>query len=491
MSVRPAFIMLFCFIFTVLATGCQDLEDPLPTQADEDGIIPQMAYEWTRRIGGTARDEIVDSCLDAEGNLYVVGRFGETVDFAEDWGSSDSRTVTWEAAFVTKVGADGAYHWTRIVEGWVTPYSVCCDNTGHILVAGKFRDTVNFAGDWGGSDSRDTLGSTDAFLMKLTTDGDYCCTRRIGGLSNSAAQAVCVDNEDNVYLTGWFGGSINFGAEWGATEEKTSAGSPDIFITKVDSTDQYCWTYRIGDSGGQEPHAVCTDTEGNVFFAGRYYANRPWVVNFAEDWGKRDGKVSAANDKMFVTKVTREGEYCWTHRFGTVLGGTAMDMCSDGNGNIYVTGYSGLYAGVFKLNTHGICLWRRKIDSMVCTGIAVDNSGRVVVAGPYNDVLKFPGYWRGTWTKTENACIDIFVTLISPDGNYFSTHTVRGLNDDRPHDVIVDSTGNVYVVGSFGYKEYVEGNQDTINFAESWGETDVKTSAGGADGFITKLRILE
>jgi len=43
---------------------------------------------------------------------------------------------------------------------------------------------------------------------------------------------------------------VNFGADWSLTDSKTSAGSYDIFITKINSDGTYGWTKRMGEALG-------------------------------------------------------------------------------------------------------------------------------------------------------------------------------------------------------------------------------------------------
>ena len=72
---------------------------------------------------------------------------------------------------------------------------------------GDFRGTVTFAGIGGL-----TATQADMFLLKVNSSGDsvwvYTATSVSG---NESARAVAIDSSDNLYITGSFSGTMNFG----------------------------------------------------------------------------------------------------------------------------------------------------------------------------------------------------------------------------------------------------------------------------------------
>ena len=67
-------------------------------------VLADGSYGWTYRFGGTGTEEALDLAFDGNQNLYVAGRFASTVNFALEWGGSDSKTpVNASDAFLTKV----------------------------------------------------------------------------------------------------------------------------------------------------------------------------------------------------------------------------------------------------------------------------------------------------------------------------------------------------------------------------------------------------
>jgi hypothetical protein len=479
--------------------------------AYEYGSTPPSGYCWTRRMGAGSVDKGEGICTDGNGNVYVTGFFQDEVDFAEDWAGSEIKSG-W-GAFVTKIGADGGYCWTHRVSGSgsETVCDICSDASGNIYLTGYFSGTVNFADDWGLTDEKTCVGGFDIFITSIDTDGGYCWTRRIGGSSgcSETGYAICADSSGNVYVAGYFGDTVNFAQDWGGDDTKTGAGAGDAFITKIDAGGAYCWTHRIGGGEGDYGNSICTDKSGNVYLLGSFGdTTADYTVNFAEDWGGTDEKTRTCWEDIFITKINAGGAYCWTRRMGGEKGDRGNAICSDPSGNIYVTGRFGyntenytvnfaedwggndpkVSAGrrdifVTKIGSDGGYRWTRRMggpdEDDVAMGICADVDCNVYVTGYFRSAtVNFAEDWGNNDIKTSVGISDIFVTKITASGDYASTRRMGASGDDEAHAICVDESGNIYIAGFF---------LETTNFAEDWGETDEKTSAGSKDIFVTKI----
>ena len=129
---------------------------------------------WSREIVGPCPPE---GCLyahaiatDNEGNIYVAGRYAYSVDF--DPGETvDVRTSAGNLdCFIQSYGADGSYRWTMtfggagvdIVEG-ITALGV-----DDIVAIGSFEGEVDFSSQVYVRDIRQSNGSTDVFVRRIT-----------------------------------------------------------------------------------------------------------------------------------------------------------------------------------------------------------------------------------------------------------------------------------------------------------------------------------
>ncbi len=406
------------------------------TKINSDG-----SYGWTKKIGGIGRDNVNGVAVDISGNVYVTGDFEGTVDFAQDWSGTDNKTNAGECdIFITKVNSDGSYGWTKRIgtTGRDVGWDIVVDGNGNAYVTGGFGGAnVNFAQDWGITDNKTNAGGAgvwDIFITKINLDGSYGWTKIIGALSTDVGRGVGVDNSGNIYVTGHFGGTVNFAQDWSGTDNKASAGGQDIFITKVNSGGGYEWTKTIGGLSNDWSVSAVIDSSGNAYVTGKYMN----TVNFAQDWSGTDNKTAAGDKDVFIAKVNSDGSYGWTKKIGAI-----------------------------------------GIDDFFHISVDINSNGYVI--GEFENTVNFAQDWSGTDNKTAAGGKDVFITKVNSDGSYGWTKTMGGTEDDYGFGVAVDNSINVYVTGFFG---------STVNFAQDWSGTDNKTSAGSVDTFITKIKTL-
>ena len=91
---------------------------------------------------------------------------------------------------------------------------------------------------FGSLSSITSYGSTDGFLLKLSTSGTEQWAIGYGGTSSESSYGITVDNTTSVvYLTGGFYSST---ATFGSTT-LTNAGSGNIWVAKVTSSGSVTW----------------------------------------------------------------------------------------------------------------------------------------------------------------------------------------------------------------------------------------------------------
>jgi hypothetical protein len=392
-------------------------------------------YGWTRRIGGKSDDRGYSITTDPSDNIYVTGQFEDTVNFGDDFGMTDNKTSAGnEDIFVTRINANGSYVRTRQIGGAYHDdgIGITADRSSNIYVTGLFSDTVNFGADFGTTDNKSSAGYYDIFVTRINANGSYGGTKRMGGTAADIGKAIATDPSGNVYVTGFFSDTVDFGADFGTTNNQSSAGSFDVFITKINADGSFGWTQRIGGTAIDMGQAIATDPSGSVYITGSFVG----TVNFGVDFGVMDIKTSAGETDVFITRVDKNGEYVWTRRIGGI---------NDDD------------------------------DSSITT----DLSGYVYFTGRFKDTVDFGDDFGVTDTKASAGQNDIFVTRINvAKGIYGGTNIMGGTEGDRGYGITTDISGNVYITG------YFEG---AVDFGADFGVTDTKSSLGNEDIFITKM----
>ena len=418
-------------------------------------------------FGSTDTDHGHGVAVDGSGNVYVTGNFEGTVDFgAGNVTSNGSYDV-----YVTKYNSAGAHQWTTTFGGTGYDHAsgVAVDGSGNVYVTGYFNNTVDF-----GAGNVNAGDDPDAFVTKLNAAGVHQWTNTFGGTGNDIGRGVGVDGSGNVYTSGYFVGTVDFGAG-----DVTSNGSWDGFVTKYNAAGAHQWTTTFGGTGNSDySYGLAVDGSGNVYSTGSFRD----TVNFGA------GNVTSAGDTdVFVTKLNSAGAHQWTTTFGGTDDQSGFAVAVDGSGNVHVTGRfvgtvnfgagdvtaaGGEDAFVTKLNSSGAHQWTTAFSSTSASrgqSVAVDGSGNVYTTGQFSGTVDFGA---GDVTAA-GVNTDIYITKLNSSGAHQWTNTYGDSPTDWGLGVALDTAGNVHVTGHF---------QNTVDF----GTGDV-TSAGDSDVFVVKL----
>lgn len=376
-------------------------------------------------------------------------------------------------------------------EFWASGAAV--HSSGACFFAGTFGGSVDFRADYGGSEVKTPAGLSDVFVLRIDSDGSFAWVHRIGGSGYDRGHSVAVDGAGDAYVTGHFHGTVNFAADWGGTDAKTSTGQYDAFVTKVLADGSYGWTRVFGGAQDDVGQGVTTCPSGQVYVCGMFNG----APNFAADWGMSDVKTSVGSSDIFVTRIGSDGSYGWTRQIGPAS--PAFDgVACDPSGNVLVAGgplgtinfaadwgstdsRTGA-ASVTKIGPNGAYVWTRCTPAQWSMGgIAVDGAGNAFLPGYFSGTVNFEADFGGSDIRTSAGSFDICLTKLASDGSYGWTRCFGGSGMDWRADVAVDGASNVYLTGLF---------TGTVNFESDWAGTDARTSSGSlavADGFLTKI----
>jgi hypothetical protein len=177
------------------------------------------------------------------GDLHCSGAASCDLDFDYSEGVDNK---TGPVTFITKINLDGTYGWTKsnltTSNTYHVPIDLDIDSNGNVFIAGMFKDTANF--DWSGTDNHTSVGNYDMYITKLNSSGTYQWTKTFGNTNFDTASSISIDPTDgNIYVTGYFTGSVNFNPSGSAWKNGGATGS--IFVMKMDSTGNYTWTKSI------------------------------------------------------------------------------------------------------------------------------------------------------------------------------------------------------------------------------------------------------
>lgn len=209
------------------------------------------APQWLQRAGAgsTLNDQGNSIAVDSSGNAYVTGSFQSATGFAATFSPSVSLTsVGGNDIFVAKYNSAGALLWARRDGGTSDDNAagIALDSFGNSFVVGNYQGTASF-GSSGNTVSLPSAGSTDIFIAKYDTNGNFVTVNQFGSTGFDGATAVAVDGAGSAYVTGGFSQTVNFAT--GGTVNLAANGNPtDIFLAKYGKLGQ---TITFGALGGK------------------------------------------------------------------------------------------------------------------------------------------------------------------------------------------------------------------------------------------------
>jgi uncharacterized delta-60 repeat protein len=261
--------------------------------------------------------------------------------------------------------------------------------------------------------------SYDYATIKYNSAGDTAWVRRYNGQGNDwdKASAIVVDGSGNVYVTGFSMGS---------------GTNIDYTTIKYNSAGVAQWVQRYNGSANSydDANAIAVDDSDNIYVTGYSASDSIYPYNF--DYATI--KYNSVGDSVWVRRYNGPGnDY-----------DVANAIAVDGSGNVYVTGNS-IGSGTsndfatIKYDSAGVPQWVVRYDgpgngAEWAYAIAVDDSGNVYVTGE--------SYVSGTSAdyatiKYNSAGVQQWVQRYNGPGNSY----------DGAYAIVVDHSGNLYVTG--------------------------------------------
>jgi gliding motility-associated-like protein len=285
---------------------------------------------WAFSMGSITSDAGTGIATDATGNVYVSGSFSGTVDFDPGPGTTN---LTGGGKFLCKFDTNG-----NLISAFALPGTLsfdiplAVDAADNLYLAGSFSGTADF--DPGaGVFNMTSAGSSDIFVLKLSSAGTFIWAKRMGSTLLDRAIAIALDATGSAHITGSFNGTVDFDPGAGVAN-LTSAGATDAFIQKLDNAGNYLWARRVGGTSALDTgNGIALDGDNNVLITGRFDG----TVDF-DPGAAVNNLTSVGGGDAFVLKLTSAGNFDWAKSMGGTFGDEGIDIVCDAFDNVYTTG---------------------------------------------------------------------------------------------------------------------------------------------------------
>ncbi|MBI4705064.1 MAG: hypothetical protein HY744_28490 [Deltaproteobacteria bacterium] len=365
-------------------------------------------HVWSQRFGDAAYQYGRAVAVDSKNNIYFVGEVQGTVNFG---GSNLKAIGGWDIS-LAKLDANGTHLWSKIFGNAADQiaYFVEVDASDNVLLSCQFQGNVDFGGG-----ALTSAGGYDACLAKFDSTGKHLWSKKYGDASAQEARDLAIDASGNVFLTGWFQGTVDFGC--GAL---TSAGKEDVFVAKLDKDGKCLWSKKFGDNNGSRGWGLATDSAGNVIVQGHFQT----AINFG------GGPLNSAGGyDIFIAKLSgKDGSHIWGKRYGNSnVDQYGLRVTVDPQDNVIATGYfqgsldfgggalntAGSYDGyLVKLDKDGVHKWSKRFgdasdNRTIC--VASDGAGRIALTGYFQGSIDLGG-----GLLDSQGSNDIFIATFAP-----------------------------------------------------------------------------
>jgi gliding motility-associated-like protein len=352
------------------------------------------------------------------------------------------------------------------------------DNLGNIISVGYFTNTAQFTSTYNLVST--SQGVPDVFIQKTSSTGAFLWAVKAGGNGSDRATAVKVDANGDIYITGFYYGTANFGS----ITLNSVNGSQDVFIAKLNSSGVFQWAVSAGGNLGEYSYGLALDQSNNVFITGQFEGNSTFGSQTLIS--QVNPQTNLPSFDIFTAKYNSSGAFQWVRQGKAEYNDRGMDLVCDNTGNVYVTGqfsdtitFQNTYNNnvmnavfIIKYNSSGQEVWFRKAAGSFGIGysIALYNNQDLYVSGDYKGTMTFFGTPNNFLTDTYTN--RIFLAKYTTSGNFVWAQSDASDNYLSARAITLASNGDVYIAGEFGcvmneYSNlYGEGIFNSIGFSD-------------------------
>ncbi len=365
----------------------------------------------------TAMDQILTTSFDNQKNTSSVSDYG------------DSPNLNWKGQF----GGSGSDNVNAVVS----------DENGNIYITGSFSGQMSLDGN-----TYVTTGSREVFIAKLDNSGSIIWLTQIPPTENNKTYGkdICMDNNGNIYVTGYYTGLITVG-------ESNLPDNNDfsLFYAKLNNQGELLNGGYHSQDMNEIGFSIDVDDSENIFIVCSRsntidYRHPSWLLKYDQS----NNLIRATQYEVGFNNLLISDN---TIYYSGVIQGGDNGYIDENVTLVTPTGYSDVF--IAKSNLDGIFEWGivATHDAFGDSGndcLILDNQGNLFMAGTYRGNLTL-----GNYSITNAGTSSGFITKFNSQGNFawlsqYLGSTVR---------LSSDPSGNAYVTGNSSLSKY---NNDGI-----------------------------
>ena len=364
---------------------------------------PHGDYIWVKKAGGSSSDRAICIAITTNSDILVSGTFKGSFQF-------DNQTITStgnsEDIFVAKLNSQGNLLWLKKLGGTAPDlvYDMVADATGQIYLTGHFKGQTQY-GNSTYTSANSTLGngtqpSFDLMLVKMDPTGNVVWAKTGGGPFDDRGMALATDPSSNVYFTGQFSDTLQFGS-FVFNNNAINAG----YLMKLNPNGDVSWFYRL--TGSMVLPYSLTQRQDMVYLTGDF------LGTLGINTSPVNHVTGSFPNRVFALKISNSGSFQWGKSLSSENAISSRSVSVDTLDNVYISGNFGCNltelsnlhgSGLFnsagfkdiftvKFNSQGIRQWEHQMGGPgddFLRKIIADRPDRPVLAGSFEKFFSFP-----------------------------------------------------------------------------------------------------
>lgn len=273
---------------------------------------------WAKGFGSSLNDKGEAIVVTPSGDCYMTGYFSSSTNF----GGTPMNSIGGYDIFIIKTNSSGQVQWAQRAggEGNDRGNGIAIDASGNVYVTGTFYQAATF-----NNTTISCPSKTCTFLAKYDSTGQFQWATAAGATDTTKSNAISLDENGNIYLTGYFKTVTQFGSY-----NFTSQGISDVFIVKYDPSGNVVWAKQAGGSDADDGDGICVDKLNHlIYITGEVHQPGYFDTCYFNTRGFMD---------IFVAAYTMDGNARWVRIYGGHLRDAGAAVTVDPLGNIYSTG---------------------------------------------------------------------------------------------------------------------------------------------------------
>jgi hypothetical protein len=268
--------------------------------ANSDSLVFKINADgspiWYRRGTGNLND-VADAVVSSSDGGVAVAGASESSSFGMA-GIIISNTSS-RSLYLIKMDDEGAGVWAKSAGSSMeadgpTSAITFSTNANAIIWAGDFTGSLNLS-----SPPISSSGGKDVFVAKVSPTGTVLWVRTLGGLQDQLANAASVDRFGNIYVAGFFSGSMKIGSF-----TLNSLGLRDIFVAKFRDNGTPVWAKRIGSPGNDDEVALSFTPVGDLLVTGTVRGGTSIDGTFLEGINQSDAFIAKFHSEGIPPRFT-------------------------------------------------------------------------------------------------------------------------------------------------------------------------------------------